>query len=672
MSGGSGPGAHLPGPDEERPDLFGSAAGPVDPRLPAGSAEVSWSPRDELRRLVGELVRAAGLSQGMVNAEINRRLGVRSRTGAGPDVIRAIKVARAWLAGLAAEDAAPSATGSRDSAPGVLERRPRTAPATERAGTPRAPLRTGAPRFRATEEQEAAVEVFLSRRHLALQAGAGTGKTTTLTLLARADRRRGRYLAFNKSIATDAARKFPAGVACRTAHSLAYQAVGHRYDQRLRAPRKPAWKAGVALGIGPAMQVRIGDRTVTNRGLSYAVIRTVRRFCQSADTVLRPHHVPWLRGLAAEDLHSQLATVVLPYAQKAWEDLQNPAGGAMRFEHDHYLKMWAMEQPLIRSDYLLLDEAQDTNPVLEEVFSAQRAHAQLVMVGDSAQAIYGWRGARDVMTDFDGEQLALSQSFRFGPALAQEANRWLTVVESPIRLTGAPSLTTTVGPSDTADAILCRTNVGAMIAILRLLADNRRVALVGGGKALEDLAVAAGQLKAGHRATHPELVLFSTWGELQEYAEFDPSGQDLLPLVDVIDEHGVDVILAAVRRLCDEQDAHIVVSTAHKAKGREWPCVQIAPDFEPPPSEETDARGQPVPPPLNQEEARLAYVAVTRARRHLDPGGLAWFDSHPDAPARADAAPGRPCTPAASPRSSDRPGPGTSPWDRLRPPPPGH
>lgn len=633
-------------PDDERLGTFGSQAKGNPPRQPAGSAASWYSPRAELRRLVGELTRATELSSGVVNIEINKRLGVRSRVGADLDVIRrGVELAGIWLAELAAEAAPSQETTANDMASRHVPAPPHAASAATLPGASWVPPQQSTPGLRTTEEQEAAVEMFLSRQHLVLQAGAGTGKTTTLTLLARADRRRGRYLSFNKSIATDAAQKFPPSVACRTAHSLAYEAVGHRYDQRLRAPRKPAWRAGAALGIAPRMQVRIGDRTVTNKGLSYAVVRTVRRFCQSADTVLGPHHVPRLRGLAAEDLHHQLTRIVLPYAQRAWDDLQDPEDGAMRFEHDHYFKMWAMGQPLISGDYLLLDEAQDTNPVLEEVFNAQRAHAQLVMVGDSAQAIYGWRGARDVMAGFDGEQLALSQSFRFGSALAREANRWLTVVESPIRLVGAPWLTTTVGPSDTPDAILCRTNVGAMVAILRLLADNRRVALVGGGKALEDLAVAAGQLKAGRRATHPELVLFSSWGELQDYAEFDPSGQDLLPLVDIIDEHGVEVILTAVRRLSDEHDAQIVVSTVHRAKGREWPCVQIAPDFEPLPGEETDAQGQQIPKPIDQGEARLAYVAVTRARRHLDPGGLNWFDRHPDAPSREHSAAKPPAMP---------------------------
>lgn len=82
--------------------------------------------------------------------------------------------------------------------------------------------------------------------------------------------------------------------------------------------------------------------------------------------------------------------------------------------------MWSLTEPKINTDFLLLDEAQDTNPVVEQTFNTQRDHAQLVMVGDSAQAIYQWRGARDVMTTFPGILLALSKSFRFGPISQQK------------------------------------------------------------------------------------------------------------------------------------------------------------------------------------------------------------------------------------------------------------
>ncbi len=85
--------------------------------------------------------------------------------------------------------------------------------------------------------------------------------------------------------------------------------------------------------------------------------------------------------------------------RKAWTDL-HPADGAVRFDHDHYLKLWALTQPRIDADFPLLDEAQDTHSVVEQIFLSQRDHAQLVMVGDSAQAIYHWRGAKDVMTSY--------------------------------------------------------------------------------------------------------------------------------------------------------------------------------------------------------------------------------------------------------------------------------
>lgn len=253
------------------------------------------------------------------------------------------------------------------------------------------------------------------------------------------------------------------------------------------------------------------------------------------------------------------------------------------------------------------------------------------MVGDSAQAIYQWRGAKDVMTGFDGTALALSKSFRFGPLLAHEANRWLAITDAPIRLQGSEAIPTELGMVPCPDAVLCRTNVGAITEVVQLLDAGHRVALVGGGESLRALALAARDLKEGRRTSHPELVLFTSWGDLQDYASYDPAGRDLQPLVDLVDKHGTDAILAAVNQLTDEGQAHVTVSTAHKAKGREWPSVRIAGDFLPPrDSDEQDDAGRPVPRPIDDGEARLAYVAVTRTRTRLDIGGLAWVDQHPD------------------------------------------
>ncbi|MHC3455905.1 UvrD-helicase domain-containing protein [Streptomyces prasinus] len=489
--------------------------------------------------------------------------------------------------------------------------------------------------FIPTDEQAAALEAFKNSGHLAIQAGAGTGKTSTLVFLAeQMPLRRGRYLAFNRAIALDAAARFPSAVQCKTAHSLAYAALGHRYRNRLNSPRRPGWRVGQELGLNaPA---RIGRVDLMPATLSNAALRTVTRFCQSADTELAHHHVPHLRGIDEEEGHAELADLILPYAVKAWADLHDPHGGMVRFEHDHYLKMWALTEPVLHGDFLLLDEAQDTNPVLEQIVLAQRERTQIVMVGDSAQAIYGWRGARDVMTRFTGEHLTLTRSFRFGPALAVEANRWLALSNAPIRLSGTPDVPTTIGScaGRRPDAVLCRTNIGAMTEVLTLIASDVATALVGGGESLRALARAARDLIQGRCTHHPELVLFTTWAALRDYAEHDPAGRDLQPFANLIEEHGPDAILQAVDRLVPEAAAEVTVSTAHKAKGREWARVRIAPDFTPPAdTDKVDAQGHPIPKPVDEAEARLAYVAVTRARHHLDPIGLAWISQHPDNPA---------------------------------------
>ena len=84
--------------------------------------------------------------------------------------------------------------------------------------------------IRPTEEQERVVLAAKSGKDLVIQALAGTGKTTTLKLLAEAlFEKRGTYIAFNKAIVEEAESKFPSNVKCRTAHSLAYGQVGYRF-----------------------------------------------------------------------------------------------------------------------------------------------------------------------------------------------------------------------------------------------------------------------------------------------------------------------------------------------------------------------------------------------------------------------------------------------------------
>ncbi|HEU0090437.1 MAG TPA: UvrD-helicase domain-containing protein [Pseudonocardiaceae bacterium] len=471
---------------------------------------------------------------------------------------------------------------------------------------------------KSTAEQQAACDVFAAGRDLALVAGAGTGKTSTLILMGAATRKRGLYMAFNKAIAVDAQGRFGPNVECRTAHSLAFRAVGRSYSERLNAQtRLPAKQTARILGI--TQDLPIGSHRVTVNHQARLVMGMIRRFCYSTDRQVMARHLELVNGL---DMPGQeyLARTLLPYAITAWEDICSPSG-TLRFEHDHYMKMWAMTHPVLEAGFVLLDEAQDTNPVLEEVFLGQ--DAQRVCVGDPAQQIYAWRNARDVMTGFPAEHLHLTQSFRFGPQIAQVANRWLRHAESDMQLTGCGPVTSRIAEIPHPEAVLCRSNADAMHEVLTFLELGVPVALTGGGDAIHRIAKAAEELKAGQHTSHPELFLFNSWGEVQEYVEQDKAGQDLKSIVKLVDKYGPDQIIQAVECLSAEEHAKVVVSTAHKAKGREWASVRIGEGFAAPQVDDEGMQRQ-----LNPAEARLVYVAVSRARHLLDITGIAWVDDY--------------------------------------------
>lgn len=464
--------------------------------------------------------------------------------------------------------------------------------------------------FLPTTEQQNIVDAFLSGDDLVIEAGAGTGKTSTLKLLAEATDQRGIYIAYNKAIAEDAKASFPSNVDCRTAHSLAYRTHAIPFKHRLNGPRVTLRDTTRLLGI--TQPVQLTEETVlTPMDIARMTMDTVARFCNSADAEITRDHVPFIKG--AEDHMNTIRLTITPLAQKAWQDITDPQG-SLKFQHDHYLKMWALSNPVLKCDFVLLDEAQDANPVIAGVVEAQ-THAQRIMVGDRCQAIYGWRGAVDAMSEFNGTRLILSQSFRFGPAIAEQANEWLTMLDAPLRLSGFDQIESSLAPIEIPDAILCRTNAEAINQAMEYQRLGKTVALVGGTKAIKDMAEASIDLQAGRGTTHPELLAFKTWQEVREYSE-ENEGRDLKVFVKLIDTYGAQAVINVANSAVNEDYADIVISTAHKAKGREWNTVLLAADFTPKDDE-----------PLARAEMMLVYVAVTRAKLILDKTALEVLDA---------------------------------------------
>jgi hypothetical protein len=473
-----------------------------------------------------------------------------------------------------------------------------------------------------TTEQASIVDGFLTGQNLVIEAGAGTGKTSTLKMLAaEAGTRRGVYIAYNRAIADDAARSFPGTVLCKTAHGLAYGAVGTRFKARLNAPRQRAQDTARILRINDPVQLGKDKAPLGPQQLARLVMETIGRFCYSADNAITRWHVPLINGVDEELERAELARYLVPIAQRAWDEDLTQLGGKLRYIHDVYLKQWILTGPQLPADYVLLDEAQDSNPAVAALVSSQ--DAQQCLVGDSSQAIYGWRGATDAMAKFVGPRYQLSKSFRFGQLIADEANKWLANLRAPLRLAGYDAIPSTIGALADPDAILCRSNAGAMARVIEAAERGTAVALVGGGADVQRMARAALDLQAGRPTDHPELFAFASWREVEDYVSQGSDGSDLKVFVNLVNRYGAVEVIRACDGLVGEQYADLIVSTAHKAKGREWGRVRIATDFpEPKPTDDGE------PGAIPREDAMLAYVAVTRAQRVLDPEGLSWINRY--------------------------------------------
>lgn len=476
--------------------------------------------------------------------------------------------------------------------------------------------------FAPTSEQEDALAKFRTGDSLAIEAGAGAGKTSTLKLLAQQAldegiAANGQYIAFNSAIVQEAKAKMPRNVRSNTAHSLAMAAVGKRFRHRLdKNQRMRSSDIANRLSISEIKVVTQdgSKKTLSRAYLAGLVMRSLVRFCQSADAMPGPEHVPYIAGIdippGRKENNHRVAKEIAPFIRLAWLDACDE-NGSLPYRHDYYLKLWQLSEPVIYSQFIMFDEAQDANPVMVAIVTAQE-HAQLVWVGDSQQQIYSFTGAVNALQSVPAQQRSfLTQSFRFGPEIAEVANQVLSALDAELRLTGTETIPSRVCATFEPNVILTRTNATAVRSVLAAQTEGKTVHLVGGGKEIVAFAKGAQDLMSEGRTTYADLACFDSWSEVLQYVSQDEQGSELRLNVKLVEEFGVDVILAALDNMVREDRADLTVSTAHKSKGREWDAVRLADDF---------------PETPQNEELRLLYVAVTRAKLSLDITGVRYFN----------------------------------------------
>ncbi|GLX58986.1 hypothetical protein Pcaca02_42950 [Pectobacterium carotovorum subsp. carotovorum] len=315
------------------------------------------------------------------------------------------------------------------------------------------------------------------------------------------------------------------------------------------------------------------------------------------------------------------ADKILGAAQFLWNEMSR-TDSTFPVTHDTYLKLFQLSAPDLskRWDTILFDEAQDANPVISSLVLTQNCN--VVLVGDRHQQIYRFRGADNALNApaLEGaDRLWLTQSFRFGPAVAEMANVLLARQEEthPVIGNGGSDDVVDRLPADVSRyTVLSRTVAGVIGAALYESMKEKRVFWVGGiegykTEELEDLYWFSVDITERMRTPR----LSREYRDFEEYKSIAKATNDveMNQAIGLLDKYfPLPQKLQVLRRQAttNEKDAYVVVSTAHRSKGLEWDTVILNDDF----SDITD--------PLLSEAARtdetnLLYVATTRARKLL-------------------------------------------------------
>ena len=467
--------------------------------------------------------------------------------------------------------------------------------------------------MRPTHEQD--LIITSDSPFLKVNAFAGTGKTSTLVQYAKArPRRRFLYIAFNKAIQAEAQHKFGTGnVKCVTSHGLAFPRFGSLYANANKLVERIRVNQAIdALKLSDYpddFKLFVGD----------CVLKAMDRFLASDDEDFDEDGIDRFLtpgcGIDAEDI------AVL--ARKLWSrmcDVNDPAVGMV---HDGYLKLFRLSNPVLNYDVILFDEAQDANPVTAALVESQQCAK--VIVGDSHQSLYSFRGATNAMRKFQADQtLYLTKSFRFGQGIADAANSILQNFKNERQLLTGTDSPTRIGsiPRSTPHAFIARANATLFDEAVQLINAGQSIAFVGGiggyrmGEVLD-----AHNLWAGNRSDikSPYLKTFKNFDTMEQYGGA-VDDKEIKSLVNAVKSHGsrIPQLVKQIRGGTVEElkESQVQLATVHKSKGLEFPNVRLADDF----MDLVDEGGRVRKIEFKeQEEANIIYVGLTRAQQNLAP-----------------------------------------------------
>jgi len=492
--------------------------------------------------------------------------------------------------------------------------------------------------FKPTLEQQTNLSLLKSGKDVKIIAGAGSGKSSSLRYMA-ASMPHKTFLVwcFNAANAEESNNHpdKPDNIIYSTGHSTAYREV---IDSRMRKKLGPYLNYNeLPNGIQDiAHEVSIDDKTFNTAKtiLLRSALDCITYFCRSnalgiadyAEWYYTYHHTvnDYKTNLVELPLTVRQVDKMVQIVCDYWINLGD-SYNLTQITHDVYLKMYQLSgttvkevwdkvgKRFVKPDIIALDEAQDTNPVMQAIF--ERQPHQKMLIGDPMQQLYAWRGAGDAMKSFTDFSVGyLTESFRFNSTIADMANLVLHKAGSDMQVKGSSTK-----QDITSYAHLCRTNASVVARIFAELGSGKKVYT---SIKVSDVFSKLYHMQScwfNEKPKYPskELASIVDKESLLKALEYSEELQRLNKLSQHLTAGG-NTLTAAKKQLDSilvktPVEADIVISTIHASKGMEYDYVAIDADFLIVGEDETEADAIER---LWESEPLycMLYVAITRGR----------------------------------------------------------
>lgn len=475
-------------------------------------------------------------------------------------------------------------------------------------------------------------EVENGRTNLAINAVAGSGKTTTIVECCKRLRMRKfdvKFLAFNKSIVTELQTKIGDFADVSTLHSFGFSVLKKANPKVQSNPRK------YSLAIRQEVNCKIESGLVSKEDGIRMANNATKLFNLCRVNLIPAGDMQAMQAIAEEhtiDVISSEFQIVNEFLKTAYEIGDT---NEVDFTDMIVLPATTYKKYVPKYKVVFIDECQDLNAAQRELMLAAAQRGRFVAVGDRQQAINGFAGAdcnsfNKIANLPNTKELPLSVNYRCGRKMIELAQQIVPAIqahegaiEGVVESINDLELST-FKPND---MVLCRTSAPLVAMCLKLIRHGVTAVVKGRD-------IAEGLISLIDKSKAKTIKGFTSWSETElrklaneiakkdkiTPAEAEETGRyiaynDRIQCILTIGENvtNLEGVKSYIQQIfSDEKIVNAVtLSTCHKAKGLEANRVIILLPNKLPLTWKGQLDWQ------YEQEMNLKYVAITRAKKEL-------------------------------------------------------